>query len=67
MSCSMIGKILHIEKTLSKARSWPTSSVCSEHSWRTIPHLSLETVFAALRLTQNCYINMKISFSKLAI
>ena len=26
-----------------------------------LPHL--ETVFAALKLTQNCYINMNISFS----
>ena len=26
-------------------------------------HLSLETVFSALKLTQNCYINIKITFS----
>ena len=26
-------------------------------------HLSLETVFPALKLTQNCYINVNISFS----
>ena len=28
-----------------------------------LPHISLETVFPALKLTQNCYININISFS----
>ena len=27
------------------------------------PHLSFETVFPVLKLTQNCYIKMNISFS----
>ena len=31
--------------------------------WNFYPHLSLKTVFPALELTHNCYINNKICFS----
>ena len=63
------------KKNPSKVRRWQTSLVCSKCSWGSggvvilgrfsnfEPHLSLETVFPALKLTQNCYIIMNISFS----
>ena len=31
--------------------------------WNFSPHLSSERVFPAFKLTQNCYININISFS----
>ena len=71
----MIGKILHTGKNLSEMRCWQTSLVCLKCSWGDWegaatpeifcifpPLLSLETVFSALKLTQNCYLNMNISF-----
>ena len=62
---------IRLKKNLSKARRWHTSvipittreleasrgTVCNFYS-----HLSLETVFPALKLTQNCCRNVKISF-----
>ena len=70
---SMIEKILHIRENLSKARSWETSLVCFKYSWKVSGvsqfqenlsnfhrQLSLGTVFPALKLIQNCYINMSI-------
>ena len=70
----MIGKIFYIGKNLSKARHWRTSSVFSKYSlgsWGVATlgkcnfwsHLSLETVFAALKLKRNYYAIMHISFS----
>ena len=77
----LIWKIMHIEKNPSKARHWWTSLGCSKNSWgpwkELLPqkilqfffaHLSLESVFPVLNLTQSCYMNMNVSFSyKLAI
>ena len=66
----MISKMLHIGKNLSKPRCWQTSLVCPKYSWRVwgwkilqFLELILETVFPALKLTRNCYLNMKIYFS----
>ena len=70
----MIGKIvLHTGKNPSKERHCQSRLVCSWYSCRVwvqhkpgklcnlYPHLSsMETVFSALKLTQNYYINMNI-------
>ena len=69
----MIRKIVHIRENLNKARCWrgvvgpwgvtTLGKFCNFSSF-----LSLETVFPALKLTLNGYLNMNISFSwKLAI
>ena len=58
----MTWKILHIGKKLSQVRCWrgdlrTLGKLCSFS-----PLLSLETVFPALKVTQNCYLNVNISF-----
>ena len=75
---------MRIGKSSSKSRCRQTNLVCSKYSWGiledvTTPgkscnfysHLSLQTElhFPAVKLTQNCYININIFFSwyKLAI
>ena len=70
----MIGEILlHIEKTLSKARSRGMNVVCGKYSLvvcgsgcnprKILEFLRLFKLGAAFKLTQNCFINMRISFS----
>ena len=67
----MIMKILSLIQTSpSNERCRRTSGVCSKYIrevWGSVPpqenfysHLSLETVFPALKLTENCYINVNI-------
>ena len=74
---SIIGKrFLHIGKNPSKARCRRTNLVCPKYDWRSgvtatpekvckiYSHLSLETVFPVLKLTQNFYINIHTFFLK---
>ena len=74
---SIIGKrFLHIGKNPSKARCRRTNMVCPKYDWRSgvtatpekvckiYSHLSLETVFPVLKLTQNFYINIHTFFLK---
>ena len=66
--------IAYFGRIWAKGRCWRTSLVCLKYSWglwegvatpgkfcNFPPLLSLETVFPALKLTQNCYLNIKIS------
>ena len=74
---SIIGKrFLHIGKNPSKARCRRTNLVCPKYDWRSgvtatpekvckiYSHLSLETIFPVLKLTQNFYINIHTFFLK---
>ena len=74
---SIIGtRFLHIGKNPSKARCRRTNMVCPKYDWRSgvtatpekvckiYSHLSLETVFPVLKLTQNFYINIHTFFLK---
>ena len=74
-----VGKRFHIEKNSRKARHWWINLVCSKYSWGSggshnlrkfcnfFPHLSLETVFQALKRKQNFYINKYEHFFSLKI
>ena len=68
----MTGKRLHVETCLRKERPGQTSlvlantvgwSVATPGNFCSFSHYS-ETVFSAIKLTRNCYINMNISFLK---